>query len=55
VKGEYFMKEGRLDTSGCLDFVKNLFWHLREKKHGPLGRESLLDPGLGGVISVLLL
>jgi len=48
------MEEGRLDTSGCLDFVKHLFctWG---RKHGPLGREFLLDPGLGGVISVLLL
>jgi hypothetical protein len=26
VRGEYFMEEGRLDTSGCLDFVKHLFF-----------------------------
>jgi hypothetical protein len=24
-RGEYFMEEGRLDTSGCLDFVKRFF------------------------------
>jgi hypothetical protein len=51
---ELIMERGRLDMSGCLIFMSLTFLVLEEEKHGPLGRELLLNPRLEGVTSVLL-